>query len=148
MAQDNGATEIPGTTYDSRVVFLGSPIRHWWTKTPDGKTLHETPQFEEYARFREELRTVLSEHFLVYSPHLSLKGPWNETVGNLINNTALIHSDVFVRIAVPNAEAKGTDREEAIARAAGLPVFKIDYQLASRWSIHWRHLIDAIRRSS
>ena len=125
---DNGATEIPGSSYDSPVVFLGSSIRHWWKKTEDGKTLHETPAFKAYSSFREYVRGVLAGNgFMVYSPHLALKGNWNEEAGTEINDFALSKSHAFVAIRITGVEQVGTDHEEFQAFELGLPTFTIKY---------------------
>jgi len=115
-------------------VFLGSPIRHWWTKTDNEKTLHETDLYREYAEFRDNVREGLAKTFLVYSPHLAVKGPWNEYVGNAINNMALLHSDAFVGLCMQGVGAEGTARERAIARAANIPTFDCHFE--------WREQLD------
>lgn len=133
---DNGATEIPGTSYSSKVVFLGSPIRYWWTKIDSvfGPTLHETPRFKVYAEIRQQVRNELAKFFLVYSSHLALKGPWNEEVGNAINDGALAKCHAFFRIHVIDSDgvhvpAIGTSREQFWAETVyHLPIYE--------WNLH------------
>lgn len=122
---DNGATEVYGTTHDSKVVFLGSPIRYWWT-VEDGHTLHETYRYKLYADFREGVRNMLSQEFMVYSPHLALRGPWNEMRGTALNDFALMQSDAFVQIDA-GVPMLGTDHERELAENEGIPVYTIHY---------------------
>jgi hypothetical protein len=124
-SKDNGATEVPGTSQEGPVVFLAGPIRYWWGKDEKGRDRRESEQFKLYSNFRSYIRDRLGGEFMVYAPHLALYGPWNKIVGNEINNYALICSNAFVRIGVPDVPADGTDDEESQAKAIGIPTFSI-----------------------
>lgn len=114
---ENGATEIPGTSNDSLFVFLAGPIRHWWS-------LPDVSGKDQYFNHREIAHQVLSEDFLVYSPHRAWRGPWNE-VAQQVNDHALGLCHAFVYLHVPGIVASGTEAECALANELGIPVLKI-----------------------
>lgn len=102
---DNGATEIPGTSNDSLMVFLAGPIRHWWTPGVENSRLHRL-----YCKTRDYVHLELSADFLVYSPHRAWRGPWDKRA-QFINDAAVRTADVFVWLRVDGVLAHGTDEE-------------------------------------
>jgi hypothetical protein len=117
---ENGATEIPGTSNDSLFVFLGGPIRYWWTPGVEGSYLHRL-----YMTQREQIHAWLSEDYLVYAAHRAWRGPWNE-VAQKINDMAVLTCDAFVWLHVDGVLAHGTDEELWLAQHHGKPAFRID----------------------
>jgi hypothetical protein len=99
------------------IVFLAGPVDFWWNEN------WNTPAHIEYKAWRDELnkRFVEAGH-LVYRPHESFKGAWNERAQE-INDTAIRVCDVFVYMTPPNVPAYGTAAERERAEILGKRVF-------------------------
>lgn len=116
---ENGATEVFGTSNNSLFVFLGGPIRNWWKPGMWGSREHKL-----YTTKRDYVRTELSADFMVYAPHLALRGPWDER-GQLLNDFAVTQCDAFVWLRMDGVTATGTELEQALAVSLRIPTFMI-----------------------
>ncbi len=108
-SEENGATEIPGTSNDSLMVFLGGPIRYWWGEGK-GTQLHS-----RYMMLREATHRSLSNDYLVYAPYRALRGPWDARAQH-INDAAIFECDALVAMTVEGIPAEGTEEEFTLAQ--------------------------------
>jgi len=129
---DNGATEVPGTSHNSLMIFLAGPIRYWWTPG-----VRDTRICRLYLAKREEIFYALSEDYLVYAPHRAIRGPWDKRA-QIINDAAVYRCDAFVNLNA-GVPMDGTKEERSIAVEFKIPIFEVfvgdnysvDAQLAS-----------------
>lgn len=99
------------------IVFLAGPIDVWWNEN------WNTPAHLEYKEWRNELnRRFVEAGHLVYRPHESFKGAWNERAQE-VNNAAIKICDVFVYMTPTNVPAYGTAAEKNYAEICGKRVF-------------------------
>lgn len=125
----------------SRCVFLGGPIEHWWD-TPENPDMFNSFLARAYRLHRELLnRAFVEAGYLVYRPHEAFKGPWNEKMQD-VNDYILERCDAFVNMTPPSLGivALGTDHEVRQAGRLGVPVFNAPflYHIASVDRPWWR----------
>lgn len=108
----------------SRTVFLGGPIEHWWN-TEENPDMWHSPLAVAYRKWRDILnQAFVDKGYLVYRPHEAFKGPWNEKM-QTVNDYVLGHSDAFVNMTPTGYDivALGTDHETQQAVWKKVPVF-------------------------
>lgn len=108
----------------SRAGFLAGPIEHWWD-TPENPDMWNSPLAVAYRVWRGMLNDAfVKEGYLVYRPHESFKGPWNEKMQD-VNDFVLSRSDFLVDMTPAGYEIKnlGTQHEVAKAVELEIPVF-------------------------
>jgi len=105
----------------STIVALIGPIEYWWN-TPDDPDRFNSRPAVEYRAWRIMLRDYLvSNGYLVYSPHLAFLGNWDERA-QAHNDFIVGVSDVVVCMRPFGIPGKGTDHELELARKLGKPV--------------------------
>jgi hypothetical protein len=108
----------------SKTVFLGGPIEHWWNSKDDPYRF-ESDLAKTYRAWRNLLNdTFVWKNYLVYRPHEAFKGPWNEAMQG-VNDYVLERSHAFVNMTPTGygVVALGTDHETRQAVNFGVPVF-------------------------
>lgn len=112
------------TFAESKCVFLAGPIEWWWPCPEEPDRFHSRDAIA-YRNHRIELRDALVRRgYLVYSPHESFKGPWNEKM-QLVNDFVLGKCDIVIDMSPPGIPGKGTEHEIALAKELGKDVFSI-----------------------
>lgn len=100
-----------------RVVLIG-PIKVWWGRM-------DSVEYAVFSQWRDAVRAVLIYHgCLVYSPHRAWSGAWHESA-QVVNDAAIVESDVVVNLTPVGVEAVGTAAEVAVAGLNDVPVFDV-----------------------
>ena len=112
------------TYNESLSVFLAGPIEYWWDTPEDPHRFHSHAA-RVYRQHRDELRDhLVSEGYLVYSPHTAFKGDWNEKM-QPVNDYVLGLCDIVVDMSPPGIPGKGTEHELALAKSLGKEIWTI-----------------------
>lgn len=95
------------------IIFLGGPIKYWWT-------CWDSYTHRKYLRHREHVRrTLIEAGYLTYAPWDAIKGSWDPRAQQ-INLWAISNSDLFLNLTPPGIPAPETDEEEKWAAAQGI----------------------------
>ena len=128
-ADGNGAIQVESAQergLEPLMVMVGGPIKHWWMGDNWGSDLHN-----HFIGARKQVRDALiTAGHCTYFPNEAIKGSWTERA-QLINDAAIINSDVFVRLDLPGVPAVGTDEEERVANDHGVPVLRVNVSAAT-----------------
>jgi len=102
-------------------VMLCGPIEHWWNEN------WETPEHWRYVEWRDRVSAALvGAGHLVYRPHEAFKGEWDandgDTFSQLVNDAALIASEVIFDLTPKGVPSEGTDAEIKLCQERGKAV--------------------------
>lgn len=87
------------------IIVLVGPIDYWWHENWD------TPQHHVYVDWRNHISKKLVEAgHLVYRPHESWKGAWDERA-QVVNDAAIDIADIMINLRPPGIPAYGTEAE-------------------------------------
>lgn len=120
----------------SKCIFLAGPIEWWWQEDR-----FDTLEARMYRHWRRELSRAIAAHgFLVFRPHESFKGSWNEKMQG-VNDCALELSDIVVSMKPDHVEALGTDHEIRLAESLGKPIVLAPPPGMTDWTPHLERVV-------
>lgn len=105
----------------TRIIYLAGPIAHWWDNESEPARFM-SPEAMAYRAHRNVLSEWLVDHgLLVFRAHEAFKGDWDSRA-QLINDYAVINSDVIIDMSPAGVKSPGTEREIYVAVGHATPV--------------------------
>lgn len=115
-------------------ITLCGPIEYWWDERWD------TVERREYFHWRDLASvTLVAAGHLVYRPHEAFKGMWDDNdgdaFGQLVNDAAIVASNLVVVLTPPGIPSEGTDAELGLCNRESIRVVEcpqpVPYSLAA-----------------